>query len=375
MAERLDCPPHRARRRRWSAGFSRGSHFSPALAFRRCSILTSLYPHRLRRPRCKEPPRFLLSTCESALSSLPRLAGLTGGLSELRRDVQGVLTSGLCVLCGLERETSSARREIQLLQPNGWYKGPHKGPSTPPALSFGNDERAIVTSQTVCELTGNVFIVLHKRTTFTVRIISRVLFGRLMFCHFLGGRGGVVVRLLASHQGEPGSIPGGPGISHVGIVPDDATCRRVFSGISRFPLPCIPVSVPYSPLFTFIDSQELTVKSRPDFSTRLHFHVFISSLHQADLLWRSRLVFHRARVREGLCSNPGGAIGRPGSWCVERSRDPATQCHVVDTGATRPAPANVSSSFGGPPNRGLPFVVLQIQTSSADFTRKLFADT
>ncbi|KAJ8865768.1 hypothetical protein PR048_033290 [Dryococelus australis] len=68
-------------------------------------------------------------------------AGLTGGLSELRRDVQGVLTSGLCVLCGLERETSSASREIQLLQPYGWYKGPHKGPSTPPALSFGNDER------------------------------------------------------------------------------------------------------------------------------------------------------------------------------------------------------------------------------------------
>ncbi|KAJ8865797.1 hypothetical protein PR048_033319 [Dryococelus australis] len=68
-------------------------------------------------------------------------AGLTGGLSELRRDVQGVLTSGLCVLCGLVRETSSARREIQLLQPYGWYKGPHKGPSTPPALSFGNDER------------------------------------------------------------------------------------------------------------------------------------------------------------------------------------------------------------------------------------------
>ncbi|KAJ8897667.1 hypothetical protein PR048_003017 [Dryococelus australis] len=55
----------------------------------------------------------------------------------LRRDVQGVLTSGLCVLCGLVRETSSARREIQLLQPYGWYKGP----STPPALSFGNDER------------------------------------------------------------------------------------------------------------------------------------------------------------------------------------------------------------------------------------------
>ncbi|KAJ8882625.1 hypothetical protein PR048_014437 [Dryococelus australis] len=52
----------------------------------------------------------------------------------------------------------------------------------------------------------------------------------------------VVVRLLASHLREPGSIPGGlgPGFSHVGIVPDDAAGRRAFSGISRFPHPCIP---------------------------------------------------------------------------------------------------------------------------------------
>ncbi|KAJ8880583.1 hypothetical protein PR048_017053 [Dryococelus australis] len=56
------------------------------------------------------------------------------------------------------------------------------------------------------------------------------------------GRDGVAVRLLASHQGELGSIPGGvaPGFSHVGIVPDDTAGRRVFSGISRFPLPHIP---------------------------------------------------------------------------------------------------------------------------------------
>ncbi|KAJ8875124.1 hypothetical protein PR048_023017 [Dryococelus australis] len=31
-----------------------------------------------------------------------------------------------------------------------------------------------------------------------------------------------------------------PGFSHVGIVPNDATGCRVFSGISRFPRPCIP---------------------------------------------------------------------------------------------------------------------------------------
>ncbi|KAJ8891592.1 hypothetical protein PR048_004120 [Dryococelus australis] len=70
----------------------------------------------------------------------------------LRRDVQGVLTSGLCVLCGLVRETSSARREIQLLQPNGWYKGPHKCPSTPPALSFRNDEREGTSQNTLVSI-------------------------------------------------------------------------------------------------------------------------------------------------------------------------------------------------------------------------------
>ncbi|KAJ8882524.1 hypothetical protein PR048_014335 [Dryococelus australis] len=49
-------------------------------------------------------------------------------------------------------------------------------------------------------------------------------------------RGGVVVRLLASHLGEPGSIPSGValGSSHVGIVPSDTAGRRVFSEISYF---------------------------------------------------------------------------------------------------------------------------------------------
>ncbi|KAJ8870266.1 hypothetical protein PR048_029287 [Dryococelus australis] len=56
------------------------------------------------------------------------------------------------------------------------------------------------------------------------------------------GRGGVVVRLVASHLGEPGYIPGvfDPGSSRVGIAPDDATGRWVFSGISRFSRPSIP---------------------------------------------------------------------------------------------------------------------------------------
>ncbi|KAJ8867302.1 hypothetical protein PR048_031103 [Dryococelus australis] len=65
------------------------------------------------------------------------------------------------------------------------------------------------------------------------------------------GRGDRAVSLLASHQGEPVSVPGRvtPGFSRVGIVPDDATVRWVFSGISRFPRPFIP-----APLHTHLIS-------------------------------------------------------------------------------------------------------------------------
>ncbi|KAJ8869841.1 hypothetical protein PR048_028850 [Dryococelus australis] len=42
-------------------GFSRGSPVSPVLSFLRCSVLASLFPHRLSRPRCQEPPKSLNS--------------------------------------------------------------------------------------------------------------------------------------------------------------------------------------------------------------------------------------------------------------------------------------------------------------------------
>ncbi|KAJ8875329.1 hypothetical protein PR048_023224 [Dryococelus australis] len=64
------------------------------------------------------------------------------------------------------------------------------------------------------------------------------------------GRGGVVVRPLASHLGEPGSIPGGvaPAPSHAGIVPDNTV---VVGGSSRrspvFPMPPIFHTHPTSP--------------------------------------------------------------------------------------------------------------------------------
>ncbi|KAJ8883173.1 hypothetical protein PR048_015013 [Dryococelus australis] len=71
-----------------------------------------------------------------------------------------------------------------------------------------------------------------------------------------GVRGGVVDRLLASHLGEPGSIPGGvsPGFYYVGIKPDDADGRRAFLGIYRFPHPFIPAL-----LHTYLASSAQTI--------------------------------------------------------------------------------------------------------------------
>ncbi|KAJ8876725.1 hypothetical protein PR048_021172 [Dryococelus australis] len=56
-------------------------------------------------------------------------------------------------------------------------------------------------------------------------------------------------RLLASYQGEPGSIPGRftPGFSQVIIVPDDAASRRIFSGISSAYFPAAIYSHLISP--------------------------------------------------------------------------------------------------------------------------------
>ncbi|KAJ8894975.1 hypothetical protein PR048_000283 [Dryococelus australis] len=50
--------------------------------------------------------------------------------------------------------------------------------------------------------------------------------------HITAARNRLEISILASHQGDPGSIPG---FSHVGIVPNDAVGRRVFSGIPVSP--------------------------------------------------------------------------------------------------------------------------------------------
>ncbi|KAJ8890887.1 hypothetical protein PR048_010396 [Dryococelus australis] len=75
------------------------------------------------------------------------------------------------------------------------------------------------------------------------------------FAHALWGRGGVVVRLLASRQvGFPAG--GHPGFLRADIVPDAAAGRQVFSGISRSPPLSHSDGVPRTPRLTLIMSRD-----------------------------------------------------------------------------------------------------------------------
>ncbi|KAJ8888581.1 hypothetical protein PR048_008073 [Dryococelus australis] len=85
--------------------------------------------------------------------------------------------------------------------------------------------------------------------------------------------------LLTSRQGEPGSIPGQvtPGFSHVGIVPDDAAGRRVFSGISRFPPPLHSGATHYSP-------QSFSSALKTSVLRAAQIHLFTHSPKQAGVI-------------------------------------------------------------------------------------------
>ncbi|KAJ8891090.1 hypothetical protein PR048_010600 [Dryococelus australis] len=77
------------------------------------------------------------------------------------------------------------------------------------------------------------------------------------------------VRLLASHQGEAGSIPGRvtPEFSLKGTVTDYAAGRRYFLGDLPFSPPLHSGAAPFSPHFTLIGSQDVVVKSHPNLTT------------------------------------------------------------------------------------------------------------
>ncbi|KAJ8880933.1 hypothetical protein PR048_017406 [Dryococelus australis] len=112
------------------------------------------------------------------------------------------------------------------------------------------------------------------------------------------GCGSEVVRLLALHHGEPGSIPGGvaPGFLLVGIVLDGSVGRRVFSGISR-PPSCVaalphtnhasPSSAPNTPIACFVTTANTTrVMCSTGFSPRPgHSRNFAYGNREGRCIW------------------------------------------------------------------------------------------
>ncbi|KAJ8877676.1 hypothetical protein PR048_022131 [Dryococelus australis] len=101
--------------------------------------------------------------------------------------------------------------------------------------------RTMVSSNTDTDRTGVLAVVDMVNSAGVANAGSDVPGSNLGYA-LIRSRDGVEVKLLTSHLREPGTIHGriAPGFLYAGIVPDDAAGWRVFSGISRFPRPCIP---------------------------------------------------------------------------------------------------------------------------------------
>ncbi|KAJ8865716.1 hypothetical protein PR048_033236 [Dryococelus australis] len=94
-----------------------------------------------------------------------------------------------------------------------------------------------------------------------------------------GGRGGLVVRLLASRPGEQHSIPG-LGSSRIPTCENRAgRCRWSASFLGDLPFSATFYSgtAPYSPRFTLIGSQDLAVKNRSNLFTLVLGHPLLNN--------------------------------------------------------------------------------------------------
>ncbi|KAJ8887586.1 hypothetical protein PR048_013803 [Dryococelus australis] len=164
------------------------------------------------------------------------------------------------------------------------------------------------------------------------------------------GRGGVVVRLLASHLGEPGSIPNGvaPGFSHVGIVPDDAAgCRRVFSGISRFHRPFIRAL-----FLTYLASPPSALKTTmfkaaqvSSLAVIYHFRDYRHVYSDANTVATER--YSGATVAERLARSPPTKANRAQSPAGSPDFHKWESCRTMALvgGFSRGSPASPASSF------------------------------
>ncbi|KAJ8876096.1 hypothetical protein PR048_024005 [Dryococelus australis] len=155
---------------------------------------------------------------------------------------------------------------------------------------------------------------------------STHIYGKMALRRYTKGRGGTLARAVVSHKSEQSSIPSSvtPGFLHAGIVLDVAAAQRVFSGISRFPSPCIPLSLRTRALpFILLRSQKL-VTSSPYFSTPFfRFNsgrcrccsilTFITLIGSEDLAVKSRpniFILHSLNTVKWISAKERGAWQR-----------------------------------------------------------------
>ncbi|KAJ8876599.1 hypothetical protein PR048_021044 [Dryococelus australis] len=175
---------------------------------------------------------------------------------------------------------------------------------------------------------------------------------RIAIAHMLAvarpqGRGNIVVRLLASHQGELDSISVGVTslFPHVSIVLDDSTGQRVFSGLFRFPRPCIPAL-----LHTHLASpSDLDVKSRRNLSTPLHTQIYLIILVKLVGTRDPGLVVRRGGDSGSGVTMARGAL-RDGQRELGRHDSlPSPQLHFLGTARL---PGEAVSSHSKPQGQG-----------------------
>ncbi|KAJ8881242.1 hypothetical protein PR048_017718 [Dryococelus australis] len=266
VAEELACsPPIKANRvqspadslrifacrnRALAGGFSRGSPVSPTLSICRCSILTSIN---------------LIGSQDLAVRSNLNL--FTHSLSHRKS----------CIPRGN-------------LIPHPLHSG--AGPFSPRFTFIGSQELDVKS---------------HPNP-FTHFANSRNILLRLSRGAVVAGRLDCSPPTKANWVQSP--AVGTPGFSQVGIVPGDAFGRRVFTGISRFPHPCIPALL-HCYLISHFSSQDFVCTGRLNFSTKRH----IRAGKTGDL--RENPVSNGI-VRHGSHGGGGGGV-EPGSPWWEAS--------------------------------------------------------
>ncbi|KAJ8875272.1 hypothetical protein PR048_023167 [Dryococelus australis] len=192
--------------------FFRGTPVSPVLAFQRCSVFTSLHPHRLSRRRCQQPPKSLHSLRETP-DELHELQ------MQLQQNCVGVQQHGSrltnresCAVCRSQSDERLTSRALRSQSANGY---------------------AYITRSAMP---------LHLAIMWSgIRAYS------IYAANFCRDMGAAVARLLASRQDEQCSIPaaGSPGFLRVVNVTDVDIGRQTFSAYACFSCPGIPPLLSY----------------------------------------------------------------------------------------------------------------------------------